>query len=802
MVSIEQSARTRATSAELVRLGWTNLSVADAVITTDTEGAVTFLNPAANYLTGWTLDEALGKPLRSVFVLVDESGHRALADTASQVLQGAITLGRAPPMLLMARDRTERLIEGDAAPIRDMKENVIGVAILFKDTSGRRPEEQLVYETLRFAERIIANIHQPFLVLDRELHVRAANPAFCRTFHMSLDEVLTKVIYRLAGSQWNAPLLHSLLDSALSTDPVASACFLESEFESGGKKIMLLNARPFDGAGHEPPLILLTIEDITERKQAEVALQTSELQYRRLFQSAKDGILVLDAITLNIIDANPFITDLLGYSRDELLGRELWEIGFFADKPSSQAMYQELQECGYVRYDHLPLRTKHGRTAEVEFICNVYPVGGRAVAQCNIRDISERSSMERRMQEQAEALADLHRRKDEFLAMLSHELRNPLAPIANAVHLLRLQESDDPIQQKARVIIERQVLQLTRLIDDLMEVSRITTGRVLLRNEIVDVNGVVEHAVETTRSLTDQREQRLTVSLSQQPIWLSADAARLEQVMVNLLTNAAKYTDDGGQIWLTVSKEGSECVIRLLDTGVGIAQELLPRIFDLFAQADHSLARSSGGLGIGLALVRRLVEMHGGRVEAFSALGRGSEFVVRLPTVPAPITAPDINPTKNAERATHNLRVLIVDDNADTTDSLALIVELMGHTVFTARDGLAAVREASAHCPDVVLLDIGLPGLSGYEVARWIGQQASLSGAVLVAITGYGQESDRQLALEAGFDYHLVKPVDFGKIEEILVNAAIESTLPPSRALPRLSSAPVGALTTIPVQVR
>jgi PAS domain S-box-containing protein len=778
MVRIEHSVRMRETSADLVQLDWTNLSVADAVITADTEGAVTFLNPAANYLTGWTLDEALGKPLRSVFVLVDESGHRALANTASQVLHGAITLGRTPPMLLMARDRTQRLIEGNEAPIHDTKEKVIGVAILFRDLGEPRPEEQLAYNALRFAERIIANIHQPFLVLDRELRVKAANPAFCRTFHVLLDEVLTKVIYSLGGSQWNDPHLHSLLDNALSPDPVANACFLEREFESEGKKNMLLNARPFEGVDSEPALILLTIEDITERKQAEIAVRASELEYRRIFQSAKDGILVLDAITLNIIDANPFIIDLLGYSRDELLGRELWEIGFFGDKSSSQAMYRELQDRGYVRYDHLPLKTKHGESAEVEFISNVYPVGGRAVAQCNIRDISERSSMERRMQEQTEALADLHRRKDEFLAMLSHELRNPLAPIANAVHLLRLQESDDPIQQKARVIIERQVLQLTRLIDDLMEVSRITTGRVLLRNEIIDVKGVVEHAVETTRSLTEQREQRLTVSLSQQPIWLSADAARLEQVMVNLLTNAAKYTDDGGQISLTVGKEGDECVIRLLDTGVGIAPELLPRIFDLFAQAEHSLARSSGGLGIGLALVQRLVEMHGGRVEAFSALGRGSEFVVRLPTVDAPVIAPDA-PAKNAERGTHNLRVLVVDDNADTTDSLALIVELMGHTVFTARDGLAAVREAGANCPDVVLLDIGLPGLSGYEVARWIRQQPIMSGAVLVAITGYGQESDRQLALEAGFDHHLVKPVDFGKIEEILVNAAIESTLPP-----------------------
>jgi PAS domain S-box-containing protein len=783
MMRVEHSGRIATMPEEPDRHRPISFSIGDAVIRTSADGAVAFLNPAASHLTGWTLEEALGKPLRTVFVLAGIGDRSAPAENASQALHAGIAFGQVPPTLLVARDCTKRLIEGDAEPIRDATESVIGAVILFRDIADCRRAEPLVHEALRFAERIIANIHEPFLVLDRELRVKAVNPAFCRTFCVSLDEVLTRVIYNLSDSQWNAPQLHSLLDNALSRDLVANACFLECEFELGGEKIMLLNARPFEGAGSEPILILLTIEDITERKQGEVAVRTSELAYRRLFETAKDGILILDAVTLEIIDANPFIMDLLGYSREALLGRELWEIGFFGDKLSSQAMYRELQECGYVRYDHLPLKTKHGKSAEVEFISNVYPVGGRAVAQCNIRDISERSSMERRVQEQTATLADLHHRKDEFLAMLSHELRNPLAPIANAVHLLRLHESDDPIQQKARIIIERQVLQLTRLIDDLMEVSRITTGRVLLRNEIITVNAVVEHAVETTHSLTDQRGQRLTVSLPQQPIWLSADGARLEQVMVNLLTNAVKYTDDGGQIWLRVDKEGDECVIRLLDTGVGIAPELLPRIFDLFAQAEHSLARSSGGLGIGLALVQRLVEMHGGRVEAFSALGRGSEFVVRLPTVPAPNSAPDIAPVKYAEHATRGLRVLVVDDNADTTDSLALIVELLGHTVFTARDGLAAVREAGLNCPDVVLLDIGLPGLSGYEVASWIRQQPTLSGVVLVAITGYGQESDRRLALEAGFDHHLVKPVDFGKIEDILADAADRPASLASRTL-------------------
>ena len=380
---------------------------------------------------------------------------------------------------------------------------------------------------------------------------------------------------------------------------------MEHDFPAIGKKIMLLNARRFESVDSQPDLILLAIEDITERKQAEVAVQTSEVRYRRLFQTAKDGILILDANTLKILDANPFMTELLGYAHDEFLGKELWEIGLFGDERASQAAYQELQEKGYIRYDHLPLETKNGERAEVEFVSNIYQVDHRPVAQCNIRDISERRLLEKQITEQAAALSDLHRRKDEFLAMLSHELRNPLAPISNAVHLLRLQKGENSIQQQAREIIERQVGQLSHLVDDLLEISRITTGRVQLRQERVAVSGIVERAVESVRPLIDQHKHELTVSLSPQPIWLYADAARLEQVVVNLLNNAAKYTDEGGHIWLTVEQEDDACVLRVRDTGIGITPELLPRIFDLFTQAARSLARSQGGLGIGLCLVQR-----------------------------------------------------------------------------------------------------------------------------------------------------------------------------------------------------
>jgi CheY-like chemotaxis protein/two-component sensor histidine kinase len=376
-------------------------------------------------------------------------------------------------------------------------------------------------------------------------------------------------------------------------------------------------------------------------------------------------------------------------------------------------------------------------------------------------------------------LADLDRRKDEFLAMLSHELRNPLAPILNAALLLRLHSNrnrlhgiENPVLQQSASIIERQVGQLARIVDELLEVSRITTGRIQLHQERIAVGVVVENAVATVRSLTDQRQHELTVSLPTQAIWLHADAARLEQVVVNLLTNAAKYTDPGGHVWLTVQQEGEEAVLRVRDTGVGIAPEILPRIFDLFTQAERSLDRSQGGLGIGLALVQRLVEMHGGTVAASSALGQGSEFVVRLPVVPPPEPQPSPPPTEKAQPTGPSLRVLVVDDNVDTVTTLAMLVQESGHEVRTAYDGSAVLEAALDYRPNVVLLDIGLPGLNGFEVAKRLRQQPTLKNTVLVAMTGYGQESDRKRSQEAGFDHHLVKPGDFGKVLQILATVS------------------------------
>jgi signal transduction histidine kinase/CheY-like chemotaxis protein len=424
-----------------------------------------------------------------------------------------------------------------------------------------------------------------------------------------------------------------------------------------------------------------------------------------------------------------------------------------------------------------------GKKVEVEFVSNVYMEDHHQVIQCNIRDITERSRLQRQTQEQATALADMDRRKDEFLAMLGHELRNPLAPIVNAALLLRLHINRDrlngienPVLAQSASIIERQAGQLALLVDELLEVSRITTGRIQLHREPIAFGAVVEHAVSTVRSLIEQRKHEVTLSLPTEAIWLNADAARLEQVLVNLLANAAKYTDNSGHIWVTLQKEETVAVLRVKDTGVGIAPEILPRIFDLFTQTKQSLDRSQGGLGIGLALVQRLVELHGGMVEATSTVGQGSEFVVRLPVVLPPERQSVPPPAEEAEQPRPSLRVLVVDDNVDTVTTLAMLVRESGYDVRTAYDGSTVLEAALDYRPNVVLLDIGLPGMNGYEVAKQIRQQPALKNLVLVAMTGYGQESDRKSSHDAGFDHHLVKPADFPKVLKIL--ATVSESLP------------------------
>ncbi|MES2521098.1 MAG: response regulator [Gemmatimonadota bacterium] len=388
------------------------------------------------------------------------------------------------------------------------------------------------------------------------------------------------------------------------------------------------------------------------------------------------------------------------------------------------------------------------------------------------RRVAERTAeLEASVERQTELSAQLleaDRRKDEFLALLAHELRNPLAPVRNAAAVMRLKAQHDPELMWCHDVIERQAKQLTRLVDDLLDVSRITRGKIKLRPESLSVSQAVASAVETSRPVIDSMNHTLEIVEPPSPIMLRGDPTRLTQVIANLLNNAAKYQSDRGRIEVRMWRDGDEVVVEVCDDGIGIAPDMLTRIFDLFTQGDRAPERAQGGLGIGLSLVKQMVELHGGTVTANSAgPGRGSQFIVRLPCLPDST----MSETTGAPAATHAAdtprRILVVDDSVDAAESMAMLLRLRGHDVQVAHNGYDALQLAAETPPSVVLLDIGLPGMDGYEVCRRF-RETGLGDARIIAMTGYGMEQDRQRAKEAGFDVHTVKPVAFSDLLKLL----------------------------------
>jgi signal transduction histidine kinase len=406
-------------------------------------------------------------------------------------------------------------------------------------------------------------------------------------------------------------------------------------------------------------------------------------------------------------------------------------------------------------------RRKDGSVFPMELAVSEFHIRQRRYFTGIVRDITERKRLQDELQQRVHDLADADRQKNEFLAMLSHELRNPIAPMRNALYLIKAMggaASGDVAELQQ--MMERQMQQLVRLVDDLLDVSRIIRGKIDLRKERIDLLLAVLRASETAKPVIDANGHVLDMSLPEGPLWMMGDMVRLAQVIANLLTNAAKYTHRPSRIELEVRREGPEARITVRDQGEGIGQELLPRIFDLFVQGDHALARSQGGLGIGLTLVKRLVEMHEGTVQARSeGKGKGSELSIRLPTFVEAAVMPGAQRGAALTRGPSR-RVLIVDDNVDAADSIGKLLKLFGHEVRCVYDGPSALAEAKDYQPEVVVLDIGLPEMDGYEVAKRMRAISQLHNTRIVAVTGYGQEEDRRRSRDAGFDQHLTKPVD------------------------------------------
>jgi CheY-like chemotaxis protein/two-component sensor histidine kinase len=373
----------------------------------------------------------------------------------------------------------------------------------------------------------------------------------------------------------------------------------------------------------------------------------------------------------------------------------------------------------------------------------------------------------------------LDSRKDEFLATLAHELRNPLAPISNSLHILRMSGELSPTTERVCGIMERQVNHLVRLVDDLLEVSRITRNKIELRKESVELAAILRSAIETSMPLLDAAGHQLAISVPTEPILLQADPLRLAQVVANLLNNAAKYTPHGGQVWINGRQEGQLAVVSVRDNGLGIAPDMLSKVFNMFAQGEQTLDRAHGGLGIGLTLAKNLVQLHDGKIEAFSAgLGKGSEFVVRLPLAQAaPLSPVQVTPALGDKAATPPRRIMIVDDTRDSVFVLGKLLEKLGHRVSINHDAATALQNARRERPDMIISDIAMPKMDGYEFARRVRQEPDLVGVVLVALSGYGQESHRKRAKEAGFNYHLIKPISLEDLEKVIsFSSADEAT--------------------------
>jgi PAS domain S-box-containing protein len=541
----------------------------------------------------------------------------------------------------------------------------------------------------------------------------------------------------------------------------------ESSYSTGQTSMVLGTIPRFAVLGLA---IYLIRRELVKRWRAEGDAHLQREWCMTTLTSIGDGVLVTDKDG-RIKVLNHVARELTGWG-DDAVGEPLGKVFVIVNEetrlPAENPVERVLRDGKVVGLaNHTILKRRDGRELPIDDSAApiIDPHGKITGVVLVFRDVTERRRSEAELLRHAAALQEADRRKDEFLAMLAHELRNPLAPIYNAVQIVQMEGRGGEHVEWAAGVIAQQARHLTRLVDDLLDVSRITQGKVQLQKDRVELAAVVKGALEACAPTIDERRHTVTMELPPRAVWFEADPTRLTQVVCNLLNNAAKYTNNGGHIAVKCGVEGGEVVVRVRDDGVGIAPEMLARVFDLFAQADKSLARTNGGLGIGLTLVRRLVELHGGRVEVHSAgPGKGSEFVVRLPLIEAAPPEPPRPPTPRGQKR----RLLLVDDNAASVKSLGILLRAEGDHVELAYDGPSALDAARRTRPDVVLLDIGLPGADGYEVARQLRREPAMENVLLIAMSGYGQEEDRRRAQEAGFNAHLLKPVDLTALQELL----------------------------------
>jgi PAS domain S-box-containing protein len=739
----------------------------DAIIGKTLDGVIVSWNPGAERLYGYRAAEVRGKP----FSLLFPPDHpNELPGILKRLRQGKRI--EHAEVVHVRKDGRRVDVSLSISPIKDAAGAVIGASAIGRDVTDRKRAEAELQEAESRFRQLAENIHGVFWLIDfhtgQMLFISAAYEAIWGRTCQSLYEQPQSFLEAIHPE-----------DRERVRDAVRrqfrGEYTLNEEYRvvwpDGG--IRWVWDRGFLIKDHAGRVYRIggIAEDVTARKQAEEAVAANERRFRALVENSWDGV-TLVAADGTILYTNPALLRNLGYAAEEFVNRDGFALMHPDDRPAIKRVLAQLVEKPEVRQTaQYRMRHRDGswRWREGTGTNLLAEPSVRAIV-VNYRDVTERRRLEEELRQRANQLLEADHRKNEFLAMLGHELRNPLALLCNALEVVKRSGPAEPLVEPARQMMERQVLQLVRLVDDLLDVSRITFGKIQLHKEPVELAALVAQALETSRPLIDARRQELTVSLPPEPLWLEADPTRLAQVVGNLLNNAAKYTEQGGRIWLTEERQNDQVVLRVRDTGIGMGAEMLTRAFDLFVQAERSLDRSEGGLGIGLTLVRRLVELHGGDVRAFSdGPGKGSEFVVRLPVV---------QPHQHVGQAPKgrggpwpSRRILVVDDNVDVAESLAQYLGVTGHEVRTAYNGPAALEVARTYQPEIVLLDIGMPGMDGYEMARRLRQEPGLENVLLVALTGYGQEEDRRRCQEAAIDHHLVKPADPEALQTLLAGS-------------------------------
>ena len=745
-------------------------SIGDAVITTDIKGRITYLNGVAESLTGWADKDALGQPLGRVFNIVNEITREPVENPATRALRQGVVAGLANHTILIKKDGTECPIDDSAAPIRNEVGHVSGCVLIFRDVTAQRLAERdkaNQLHTARLLASIVESSNDPIIRKSLDGIIESWNAAAEQVFGYTAEEALGQHISLMIPPERLAE--EDQIIASLKTGQRVEHYETERVRSDGRRIIVSLTISPIKDESGNVIGASKIVRDVTERKRAEADRQ----MFVTLVENSTDFIGICD------LDGVPFFVNRAGLEmvglKDIEEARHTPVQEFFFPEDQAKIMNEFFPDVLKEGHGEIEIRFRHFKTGDARWMAYKVlaltnsanePVAFATVSQ----DVSERKRLEDDLRRLAADLSDADRRKNEFLATLAHELRNPLAPISNMLEVVKRADGNNEVVKLAHETLERQLGQMIRLVDDLLDLNRVTHDRLELRRSEVELSPVIQQAVEVARPLVDAARHHLTIDLPDEPIYLYADRARLAQLFGNLLNNSCKYTRPEGLVSLSARRVDHDVVVTVKDNGAGIPQDKLDSIFDMFMQIDRTSERSQGGLGIGLTLVKRLAEMHGGSIEAHSAgEGQGSEFIVRLPVLsPADVAAKpglDVESESQPQR-----RVLIVDDNRDSADSLAMLLEITGNKTYMAHDGVEAVEAIEKHRPEVVLLDIGLPRLDGHEVCRRVRKQPWGKDIVVIALTGWGQDDDRRKSEEAGFNGHLVKPVDYDKLLELLAS--------------------------------